>query len=324
MSQPPSASPLSNLFARAAEWSMRLPRRRAWWIVIVAVILTIALDLATGPQVNVVVLYLGIACLASWCLGERTGLAVSAVAVFMLGWGNHFGVLAAGAHISTGAMVWNMVGRALSMAVMVALASGLRHSLDQARWSASTDALTGALNKAAFQRQLGPIVSQTQRRGEALVLAYIDLDGFKGVNDGFGHAAGDQLLRIFAGRASEAIRAHDLFARIGGDEFVTLLTVPTCSQGDTAAERLHDRLTRILRETGHAVTCSTGAMVVEAADIPDPDKLVQAADDLMYQVKRSGKNALRVARLDLQPAGPRAVLTAVPDRRRPALLEDAA
>ena len=154
------------------------------------------------------------------------------------------------------------------MTVMVALASGLRHSLDHARWSATTDPLTGVLNKAGFHRRLRALVSHAQRRQESLVLAYVDLDGFKGVNDGFGHAAGDTLLRDFSEQANDAIRAHDLFARIGGDEFVTLMTVPNCMLGDVAAEALHDRLSRILRETGHTVTCSMGAMVVDAPSFP--------------------------------------------------------
>jgi diguanylate cyclase (GGDEF)-like protein len=294
---------------------MRIPRGRAAMIVIGALAVTIAIDTVTGPEVNLVVFYLAITCFASWCIGERTGLMVVAVGVFMLGEINSFGMHSHGARMDPGVLAWNMLGRAMSMTIMVALASGLRHSLDIARWSAATDPLTGALNKAAFRRRLPGLVSQAQRRGEALVMAYVDLDGFKGVNDGFGHAAGDTLLTTFARNASETVRAHDLFARIGGDEFVALLTVPTCAQGDIAADRLHDRLSRILRGTGHKVTCSMGAMVVEATQIASAERLVEAADALMYEVKRSGKNGLRIARLDLQPNAPKESLAFLPDRR---------
>jgi diguanylate cyclase (GGDEF)-like protein len=160
-------------------------------------------------------------------------------------------------------------------------------------------------------------VAQAQRRGDSLVVAYIDLDGFKGVNDGFGHAAGDMLLRQFAESAVGAIRAHDLFARIGGDEFIALLTVASCPQGDTAAERLHDRLSRILRDIGHDVTCSVGALVLDSRQVTLPERMIEAADELMYEVKHSGKNALRIARADLQPGALEAFIPApLPDRRQ--------
>jgi diguanylate cyclase (GGDEF)-like protein len=320
---PPTASKLSSLFAKMAEASMRIPRSRAWLLVVTALIATITLDIATGPQVNVVVLYLAIACFGSWCLSDKVGLTIGAISVVMLGEVNGFGASRQVSHITHAALAWNMISRSLLMTIMIALAGGVRHSLDQARWSATTDVLTGVLNKAAFQRRLSALIGHAQRRGDSLVLAYLDLDGFKGVNDGFGHAAGDRLLCTFAEQASDTIRAHDLFARVGGDEFVALMTVPTCHQGDIAAERLHHRLSVILRDTGYAVTCSIGAMVVESRGVSSPDALVEAADGLMYEVKRSGKNALRVARLDLQPAID-GVRLPMPDRRQKAAMADAA
>lgn len=320
---PPTASKLSSLFAFMAEASMRIPRSRAWLLVMIALIATIALDLATGPQVNVIILYLAIACFGSWCLSDRVGLTIGAISVVMLGEVNGFGASDRVSHITHAALAWNMISRSLSMTIMIALASGVRHSLDQARWSASTDALTGVFNKAAFQRRLSALIGDAQRRGDSLVMAYLDLDGFKGVNDGFGHAAGDTLLRTFADRASDTIRTQDLFARVGGDEFVALLTVPTCHQGEVAAELLHHRLSTILRESGYAVTCSIGAMVVESRAVSSPEALVEAADGLMYEVKRSGKNALRLARLDPQTSGSAAQFP-IPDRRRETAMADAA
>ncbi|WP_454884675.1 GGDEF domain-containing protein [Sphingomonas oryzagri] len=296
---------------------MRLPRSRAQIILGLSLLVTVAADFATGPDVNLHVFYLAIACFGSWCLGERTGLAVGVIAVLMLAANRGFGFGEHVSHAQRATLFWNMLARCLTSIIMVATASGLRHSLDEARWSATTDALTGVLNKAAFQRRLGALVRHAQRRGDSLVLAYIDLDGFKGVNDGFGHAAGDRLLCDFSEQASDAIRAHDLFARIGGDEFVTLMTVPNGPQGDIAAERLHHRLSVILRGTGHAVTCSMGAMVVPAQAVVDTTTLVEAADALMYEVKRGGKNALRVARLDLQTTSTgQVVLPLRPDRRK--------
>jgi GGDEF domain-containing protein len=82
-----------------------------------------------------------------------------------------------------------------------------------------------------------------------------------------------------------------------------LLTVPSCDMGDGAAEVLHARLSAILRGTGYPVTCSMGALVVEAAAVADRAELIDAADRLMYEVKRAGKNAIRIARADLGDVG---------------------
>lgn len=300
--RPPAASRLSNLLAMLADAATRLPPARAWALTLAALGLALAIDQATGPEVNLVLAYLLIACFASWCLGERVGMGVGLASVLLTGLVNGFSSSfpAQGLALPSAAAAWNTFGRILSMGLLVALASGLRCALDIARWRASTDGLTGVLNKSTFTRRMQTMVSQSRRRKDALVIAYIDLDGFKAVNDELGHAAGDALLCRFADAAADAIRGDDLFARVGGDEFMALLGVDDCDQGDVAAERLHSRLTAILRTDGLGVTCSVGALVIEGRGAAHIDSLIDAADGLMYEVKRSGKNALRIARDDLQ------------------------
>jgi diguanylate cyclase (GGDEF)-like protein len=285
-----------------ADAATRIPPARAWAITLCALSIALAVDSATGVQVNLVLAYLLISCFAAWCLGERVGMGIGLVSVALAGWVNGFNSAfpQQGVELPSAATVWNTVGRILSMALLVALASGLRCALDLARWRASTDGLTGVLNKATFTRRMQTLIAQSRRQKDALVIAYIDLDGFKAVNDGLGHAAGDGLLRRFADAAADAIRGDDLFARVGGDEFMALLVVDDCAQGDVAAERLHARLTAILRTENVGVTCSIGALIVQSQGLTHIDSLIDAADELMYEVKRSGKNALRVARDDLQ------------------------
>jgi diguanylate cyclase (GGDEF)-like protein len=299
--RPPIASGLSQYLAGLAEATTRLPHWQAAAIAFVALAVLGAADQATGPQVNLVVFYLLITCFAAWCLGAARGFLFGIITVLVAGTinGFHFGHQLPGQDGATGARVWNIFSRLMSTSVMVLLSTGLRGALDLERWRASTDGLTGVLNKAAFTAQMETAIARAQQRGSALVLAYIDLDGFKGVNDGYGHAAGDGVLRTFAASASDAIRSTDLFARIGGDEFVALLTVPDCGQGDGVAEMLHYRLARILRGTGYRVTCSMGALIMDSRDVTAPGRIIDVADRLMYEVKRSGKDALRVARGDL-------------------------
>jgi diguanylate cyclase (GGDEF)-like protein len=280
-----------------AEW----PRRRAALIAASLFALLVIADRLTGPQVNLVFLYIMLASFTAWCLGERIGLVVGVATVIAAGAQNgfHFGYTPRDGTASIYAMAWNMAGRTLTTTTVVLLTCGLRGALEMERWRAETDGLTGVLNKAAFARRMDANIASARRHGDSLVLAYLDLDGFKGVNDGFGHGAGDLILKAFATSAAESIRDADLFARIGGDEFVALLTVPDCDRGDAVAEMLHYRLDLALRQTGHAVTCSIGAMVVEAAAVEQSAALVDAADRLMYEVKRAGKNAIRIARGDL-------------------------
>lgn len=320
--RPPTASRLANLFAMLADLATRLPSNRAWAFSLGGLACVVAFDAATGPRINPMPLYLMIGCFTSWCLGERPGLLVGFCTIGLDGLLNGHAI--PGAAVSPGptvaAEMWSIAGRGLVMMLIIGVSSGLRCALEQARWRATVDSLTGVLNKGAFTRRLDTLVAQTQRHNEALVLAYIDLDGFKAVNDSFGHAAGDVLLRHFADSAGEAIRAGDLFARMGGDEFIALLTVPDCPQGDIAAARLHGRLSQILRETEYDVTCSVGALVLDGHQVSQPERLVEAADGLMYEVKRSGKNALRVARAELQDSTQQGACVTLPGRRRPSTL----
>jgi diguanylate cyclase (GGDEF)-like protein len=299
----PVASRSSVLLARAAEASMRLDRKVAWGLTLWAWAATIALDRWSGPQINLVFLYMIVACFASWCLGERPGLGIALTSVAAMGIINGFAAAFPGQGHSLALLptIWNTAGRALTFTMLVLLASGLRHTLDQVSWRASVDPLTGALNRGAFSRSMAGMISLAQRRGSGLMIAYIDLDGFKGVNDVHGHAAGDVVLSRFAAAAGQAIRASDLFARVGGDEFALLIGLDQCAQGDVVAERLHSNLSEALKRTGYLVTCSMGALVLEGRQVTTTSSLIEAADGLMYEVKRSGKNALRVARGDLQP-----------------------
>lgn len=299
----PIVSRSSVWLARAAEASMRLDRRLAWGITLWAWAGTIALDRFTGPQINLLFVYMIISCFAAWCLGERVGLVIglSSVATMSIVNGFFSAFPAEGHHLPLLPTLWNTAGRLIAFTLMVLLASGLRHALDQVSWRASTDPLTGVLNRGAFIRGMTGMVAQAQRRGTALMIAYVDLDGFKAVNDGHGHASGDVVLTRFAAAAEQAIRASDMFARVGGDEFALLLGLEECGQGDVIAERLHDRLTEALERTGFPVTCSMGALVLDGRQVTTASALIDAADGLMYEVKRAGKNALRVARGDLQP-----------------------
>lgn len=297
--RPPRLSFVSRHFVGLAERMTAFSLAHVWTLVLSTTAAVAALDYATGP-ISVGLLYTLIICFAAWCLREAGGLIATAIVVATLSTVSHFTLHGAGGiPIAISAEIWNGVSRFLSNAAVALLVGGLRSALELERWRAATDGLTGVMNKAAFNIRRARLVNRAKRAGGAVVLAYMDLDGFKQVNDRHGHSAGDRVLTAFAQGASDAVRSTDLFARIGGDEFVALLNVPDCVRGDVLADLLHRRLTRVLQETGFPVTCSMGALVMPAGSIDDADDLIAIADRLMYEVKRSGKNALRIARGDL-------------------------
>jgi diguanylate cyclase (GGDEF)-like protein len=172
------------------------------------------------------------------------------------------------------------------------------------------DPLTGLANRALFLDRLKHALDRAERTRQPVSVAFVDLDGFKAVNDTLGHAAGDALLIEVAGRLRGALRSADTLARLGGDEFAVLV-----EQGDdatTAARRLLGTLKDPFHVHGRsvAVSASIGVATVEAGQDIGTDAatraatLVHRADVAMYAVKASGKGdvAAHTAALDGEPA----------------------
>ena len=295
----PELTPTSRLLIKAAGATERWRPTTQWAVAIASLAIVLAVDFLTGTQASLIFLYLLIAGLAAWSLGERKGLAFAVLMALCATALRHMQYLAHPEHaLNFTTEAWNGGARTLSFCLVVVLVSGMRTALQLERWRASTDGLTGVLNKASFQQRMAAAVAAAQGSDRAFILCYMDLDGFKQVNDRHGHSAGDEILRLFATAAVDAIRERDLFARIGGDEFVALLSIGANEDGDYIAALVHQRLSAILARTGLPVGCSMGALVATAAQLEPLEAAVQLADSLMYEVKRSGKNALRVGRID--------------------------
>lgn len=162
--------------------------------------------------------------------------------------------------------------------------------------SASHDSLTGLPNRMAFEHGLREAVGQVRRGGREQVLCYIDLDRFKIVNDGAGHAAGDALLRDVANLLRRRCRAEDLVARLGGDEFALLLHDCTIGDGVTIARQLI-RAVAGLRflwdDKAYHIGASVGLTVV-AADAGRPDELMSQADVACYTAKTAGRSRVSI------------------------------
>ncbi len=150
---------------------------------------------------------------------------------------------------------------------------------------ASTDALTSCFNRRATLEMLSTHASDHARAGIGMAVVFVDLDGFKTVNDGWGHAVGDDLLTVVAERMRRAVRDGDCVGRVGGDEF--LVVCPNVADHDEAVT-IGDRVSRALTTTvvvaGHRIDLQASVGVAWTTH-PDPDKLVARADAAMYRAK---------------------------------------
>lgn len=172
----------------------------------------------------------------------------------------------------------------------------------QRNWRlANFDSLTGLPNRNLFFEHLRKGLQQARRQWRLAALLLVDLDGFKEVNDTFGHDMGDELLRRIADRLQQCVRATDTVARLGGDEFtVILLDLEQPRGAETVARKIVERLAEpvLLGETSVTVTASVG-IALYRPEWPDSldqaMKLLRQADAAMYAAKRAGKNRWRFA-----------------------------
>ena len=158
------------------------------------------------------------------------------------------------------------------------------------------DTLTGLPNRSLLTDRLLQAMAMASRTGTMLAVCFIDLDGFKAVNDRFGHAAGDRLLQVIGQRLQDCMRSKDTVARLGGDEFVLVLTQ---LHAESECQRILERVLRAVEqpvELGPGETGMVSASIGVAfcpKDGHDPDALMKRADAAMYAAKRAGKNAIR-------------------------------
>jgi len=169
------------------------------------------------------------------------------------------------------------------------LAESLKLANEQLRELAFRDPLTGLPNRSQFEEQLERSVDQCEQSGAALSLLFIDLDGFKPVNDSFGHPVGDAVLREVGERLRAIARDGDMVARAGGDEFL-LASVRLVRPQDSSrlAERVLDALGRPYTVAGRDVSLSCSIGIVRFPEHGSRDKLIAHADAAMYEAKRVG------------------------------------
>lgn len=167
---------------------------------------------------------------------------------------------------------------------------------DQLQQMAQFDMLTGLPNRRMVLDRLAQMVALAKRGNQRFALLFVDLDGFKRINDTYGHEAGDRVLKAVAARLSACIRSSDIVGRMGGDEFTVILsTLTRYEDAGQVAEKILETLRRpITMPSGvqDQIGSSIGISVFPE-DAQDGDGLLATADDAMYEVKHAGKNGYR-------------------------------
>jgi diguanylate cyclase (GGDEF)-like protein len=265
--------------------------KKRWLIVIAIGVVTILgiIDYLTGFELSFSFFYLIPVTMIAWVIGRNMGLAFSALSATVWFTSN----LLSGESLSSPFIgVWNTMIRFGFYAVVTVLLSELRHALEEERLLASTDPLTGALNRRSFSTiaEKKMIISEVNKHPYTLV--YIDLDNFKVINDSLGHAAGDMVLKAVVDTIQSQIRSSDFLTRLGGDEFAILLTDIDQEHAEIIVQRLQSSLLEKMAVNGWEITFSIGVLTV--VSMPESvDKLVSLTDSLMYDVKIKGKNAIK-------------------------------
>ncbi|HET7806570.1 MAG TPA: GGDEF domain-containing protein [Pseudolabrys sp.] len=190
------------------------------------------------------------------------------------------------------------------------------HHVHVYRTAASTDHLTGLLNRRAFIENAQTLRKRQARRGEPVAVLMFDLDRFKSINDRFGHSAGDEVLRLFARVTRASTRLNDIIGRFGGEEFIAI--VPG---GIEVARKIAERVRTAFEKAGAVIESQPiGATVsIGAASSYDAtmtvDALIAKADAALYRAKHDGRN--RVIATESENASERARLIAAARRARP-------
>ncbi len=186
----------------------------------------------------------------------------------------------------------------IDMATNIAgIAIDRRRAEERVHFMAHHDPLTGLSNRNLFWSQFSRAIHEAKREDRLVAITYIDLDNFKHINDHYGHAAGDEVLRSLAARITSCIRASDIAVRLGGDEFAIIFSNPRHNEEGILRrlESIRERAAEpIALENGSiTVTCSSGTAFYPS-DGETPEALLAKADAAMYEAKKNGRNGVRV------------------------------
>ena len=243
----------------------------------------------TGPELALSLFYLFPVGLATWYGGRWVGVFIALMSA--LSW------LAADIMMLDSFSNFlipyiNETFRLVVFLIVTYIVFKLKNTLENHKELAGTDPLTSVANRRAFFDLANQELNKARRNQTSISVLYMDIDNFKHINDHFGHHIGDKLLRSVAKTIKKNIRAIDVIARFGGDEFGILLAETGAGPAALVARKLKEKLMELAQNNEWPVTFSTGVVTFES--IPaSVAEMIDAADAQMYLAKRHGKNRTR-------------------------------
>jgi diguanylate cyclase (GGDEF)-like protein/PAS domain S-box-containing protein len=191
-------------------------------------------------------------------------------------------------------------GRVAGLYGLATDVSALKNVERQLSLLVRSDVLTGVANRYSFNETMPAALSRARRAMSGIALMYLDIDHFKSINDSLGHAAGDEVLKAFAQRLQQSVRATDTVARLGGDEFVVILEgVSSAEEPQIVARKIVGNVARPLEVEGRTLTLTTSIGVafrreIQSSDPATAEALIGRADAALYAAKKAGRNTWRV------------------------------
>jgi len=274
-------------------WMFRwLDERPGSFLVSLGLLLAVGvsgISYVSGWEYTVTPLYLLPITMVSYHVGRWAGFAVAAIGT--LGWAlaDYYSGIP---YTVAAAPYWNALVRFITFVVVCFVLGHLKPMNQRLALLASTDGLTGLLNRRAFHDLAAVEMHRARRYKRSFTVIYLDVDDFKAINDNLGHHAGDELLLTVAITVRAISRASDYLARFGGDEFVILLPETPYAAADQYLRKVTQHLQETMRAKGWAVTFSIGAVTFDTVPA-SVDEMIGQADSLMYAVKKAGKAGIQ-------------------------------
>jgi diguanylate cyclase (GGDEF)-like protein len=249
------------------------------------------LDYVTGSGLEIDFFYLLPLAMVTWFVSTQAGVATAVLATLVWALANK--VISQISPFGVGDL-WNTSIELALFLVFVGLLLMLKREVRKLDELASEDSLTGVANRRSFNRVAVAEMNRSRRFGAPFSVVYIDIDGFKRINDTQGHNVGDTLLRKVATTIREHIRDVDTVARLGGDEFVILFPETNADETKHIIERVQRHLADSVDNHSWPVTFSIGVMTFSEPPT-SAEEMMGFADRVMYSVKKQGKNGISFA-----------------------------
>jgi len=279
---------MKSIGAKLVRYLERQPQSFTLGLSLLVTLFIAIIDVLVGFNISIAFFYLIPISIATWFSSKTAGFSIGVICSIAWVVANLLNQDYAPHPI---VHIWNGLVMFGFFAVNAYLLSALKASYERERRSAHTDDMTGLANRRFFHELLQIEIDRAYRYAHHLTIAYIDVDDFKHVNDRFGHATGDVLLQSIAAIMTSQVRNIDIVARMGGDEFALLLPETDYESAQIVLQRLHARLLEPSQSQPFSVTFSIGAVTFLA--LPNSASLaIERADQIMYNVKKSGKNRI--------------------------------